>query len=152
MAGRLTIYGAGELLTTFFGNDLSAKDPPGSFYLALVRLIAPTPYMSGAELDEPDASDYNRVEVPNDGYNWANLSSPQEVANQLDVSFVQAASDWGECRYWALCNAPTGGFNYLVGDLEAPILVTAGDTVMVADGDLGVSLGPFFMADAEDDD
>ena len=54
MAGRLTIWGAGELLTTFFGNLDAAKDPPSAFYLALVRLIAPTPYMSGAELDEPD--------------------------------------------------------------------------------------------------
>lgn len=151
MAGRLTIWGAGELLTTFFGNATSPKDPPGSFYLALVRQIAPTPYMSGAELDEPDTSDYNRVEIANDGLNWANASSPQTVSNLLDVSFVLAASDWGECRFWALCNAPTGGFNYLVGDLETPILVAAGDTVAVSDGDLGVSLGPFFMADDEDD-
>jgi len=151
MAGRLTIWGAGELLTTFFGNIDAAKDPPGSFYLALVRTIAPTPYMSGAELDEPDVSDYARVEVPNDGLNWANLSSPQTIANMIDVSFVQAVTDWGECRFWALCNAATEGMNYLVGDLESPILVEAGDTVVVSDGDLGVSLGPFFMADDEDE-
>jgi hypothetical protein len=151
MAGRLTLWGAGELLTTFFGNDQGPKEPPQSFYLALIRQIAPTPYMSGAEIDEPDATDYNRVEVPNDGFNWANTSALQTITNQLDVSFVQATSDWGECRYWALCNAPVDGFNYLVGDLETPILVENGDTVVVSDGDLGVSLGPFFMADADED-
>jgi hypothetical protein len=151
MAGRLTIWGASEVLTCFFGNTQAAQLPPGSFWLALIRQIAPTPYMSGAEIDEPDAADYARVEIPNDGFNWANLSSPQLMSNLLDVSFVTAATDWGECRFWALCNADVDGFNYLVGDLEVPILVEAGDVVTVSEGDLGVSLGPFFMTDAEDD-
>jgi len=152
MGGRLTVWGAGELLTTFFGNDQAAKEPPGSFWLALVCTIAPTPYMSGAELDEPQASDYGRVEIPNDGFNWGNTSQPQTVANLLDTLFVQAVTDWGVCNYWALCNAPSEGMNYIVGDLESPIQVLAGDTVQISDGDLGISLGPFFLADDEDAD
>lgn len=153
MSGRLTIWGAGEVLTTFFGNGDGGRDAPGSFWLALVRLTAPTPYMSGAEIDEPDAADYARVEIPNDTFNWANASTPQQVSNLLLASFATATSDWGECRYWALCNAEVGGFNYLVGELEVPLLVESGDQVQVAEGDLGVSLGPFFSTDeAEDED
>jgi len=151
MSGRLTIWGAGELLTAFFGNGDQGREAPGSFYLALVRLVAPTPYMSGAEIDEPAAADYARVEIENDTYNWANASTPQQISNLLTATFATAVTDWGECRYWALCNAQVDGFNYLVGELEIPLLVEAGDTVEVAEGDLGVSLGPFFSADEEDD-
>ena len=107
--------------------------------------------MSGAEIDEPDVTDYARVEIENDSYNWANASSPQRSRTQLAAMFLTAVTDWGECRYWALCNAPVDGYNYFVGDLEEPLLVEAGDTVQVAEGDLGVSLGPFFSADEEDE-
>jgi hypothetical protein len=151
MAGRLTIWGAGEVLTAFFGNSEGGRPAPGSFYLALVRTIAPTPYMSGAEIDEPAAADYARVQIENDTFNWANASAPQQISNLLTASFATAITDWGECRYWALCNAPVDGFNYLVGELETPLLVQTGDTIQVAEGDLGVSLGPFFSADEEDD-
>jgi hypothetical protein len=151
MAGRLTMWGASEVLTTFFGNGEQSRDAPGSFWLALVREIAPTPYMSGAEIDEPDQADYARVEIPNDTLNWDNASAPQVISNLLVASFAVAVTDWGECRFWALCNAPIDGFNYLVGDLEVPLLVSAGDTVEVSEGDLGVSLGPFFSAEDEDD-
>jgi hypothetical protein len=151
MSGRLTLWGAGELLTTFFGNGASGKLPPGSFYLALIRQVAPTPFMSAAEIDEPDAADYARTEIANDTDSWANASSPQLVSNLLVAQFAEAVTDWGECRYWALCNAPVEGFNYLVGELETPLLVSAGDTVEVAEGDLGVSLGPFFTAEEDDE-
>ena len=39
------------------------------------------------------------------------------------------------------------GFNLLVGKLENPVLIMAGDQLMFAEGDLSVSLGPFFMAE-----
>jgi hypothetical protein len=107
--------------------------------------------MSGAEIDEPAAADYARVQIENDTFNWANASAPQQISNLLTASFATAITDWGECRYWALCNAPVDGFNYLVGELETPLLVQTGDTIQVAEGDLGVSLGPFFSADEEDD-
>lgn len=144
MPGRLTVWGAGALLTNYFTQTTTA---PPTFYLALVRAIAPTPYMSGAELDEPDNDDYARIAIDNDLANWANDSQPQEVYNVLPAQFITATSDWGSINYWALCNAMVEGYNLLVGELESPVIVASGDQVVISEGDLSVSLGPFFIAE-----
>ncbi len=144
MSGRLTVWGAQQLLTTYMGIRTT---PPPIFYLALIRSIPPTPYMSGAELDEPDTTDYARIAIANDLANWANDSQPQEVYNVLPAQYVTATQDWGQINYWALCNAQVDGENFLVGDLENPVLLLTGDQAQISEGDLSVSLGPFFLAD-----
>ncbi len=144
MAGRLTVWGASQLLTTYF---TMGTTPPPSFWLALVRVTPPTPYMSGSELDEPDSDDYARIEIPNDALNWANDAQPQEIYNVMSAQYVTATADWGQIGYWALCNAEVDGYNFLVGDMENPVLVAAGDQVEISEGDLSVSLGPFFLAE-----
>jgi hypothetical protein len=144
MPGRLTIWGAGQLLTTYFGVTTT---PPPQFFLALVRGIPPTPYMSGAELDEPTNTDYARIAIDNDLANWSNDSQPQEIFNVRPAQFITATSDWGQIKYWALCNAPVDGYNMLVGNLENPVVISAGDQPVFAEGDLSVSLGPFFMVE-----
>ena len=144
MSGRLTVWGAGQLLTTYF---TMGTTPPPSFWLALVRTTPPDPYMSGSELDEPDSDDYSRIEIPNDLANWANDSAPQEIYNVLPAQYVTATADWGQIGFWALCNAQVDGFNFIVGDLENPILVSTGDQVEISEGDLSVSLGPFYLAE-----
>lgn len=144
MAGRLTVWGAGQLLTTYFAVTTT---PPPSFWLALIRTVPPTPYMSGSELDEPDSDDYARIEIPNDLANWANDAQPQEIYNVLPAQYVTATADWGQVGFWALCNAQVDGYNFLVGDLENPVLVSTGDQVEISEGDLSVSLGPFFLAE-----
>lgn len=144
MAGRLTVWGAGQLLTTYFSRTTT---PPPAFYLALIKAIPPTPYMSGAELDEPDATDYQRVIIDNDLANWSNSSQPNEIFNVRTISFITATSTWGQIKYWALCNAAVDGYNMFIGNLENPVQIQAGDVPMFADGDLSVSLGPFFMAE-----
>jgi hypothetical protein len=63
----------------------------------------------------------------------------------MDVEFITAVSDWGSIRYWALCNAAVDGFNFLVGELETPVQVNTGDQAVIAEGDLSVELGPFFL-------
>lgn len=144
MAGRLTQWGAGELILSYFSRT---SEPPASFWLALVKETAPTLYISGAELDEPENTDYARVEIPNDYLNWSNESQPQVVVNDSDVLYVAATSDWGVLKYWALTNASVDGFNYFVGELEEPMNVLTGDTPMLGAGDLSVSLGPFFLVE-----
>jgi hypothetical protein len=147
VTGRLTVWGASQLLMTYFTKSV---DPPGEFYLALVCGIAPTPYMSGSELDEPKADDYSRVAIPNDLMNWINDSQPQEIYNMLPQQYITAISDWGQVRYWALCNAEVDGYNFAVGELETPVVIEAGDQVVFSEGDLSVALGPFFLAEEEE--
>lgn len=146
MPGRLTVWGASQLLTTYF---IKSSTPPPNFYLALIREIAPTPYVNGSELDEPDNDDYARVQIANDTVRWANDSQPQEVYNAEPVSFTTATSDWGKIRYWALCNADVDGFNFLVGELENPLMITTGDQIVLSEGDLNVALGPFFLVEEQ---
>jgi hypothetical protein len=146
MSGALTQWGAGELVLSFFGRTTA---PPDMYYLALIKTTAPTLYISGAELDEPENADYARVMISNDALSWANDSQPQIVTCVIDVLYSAAVSDWGQLNYWALCNAPTEGFNYFVGDLEEPLNVLTGDTPMIGAGDLSVSLGPFYLTDED---
>jgi hypothetical protein len=142
MAGKITLWGAGEILRTFFSRT---GEPPPNFYLALIKDIPPTPYLSGTELDEPDFEEYNRFEIPNDDIAWTNEGQIQIMVCETDIAFTEAVETWGTIRYWALCNAPVDGFVYFIGDFERPSLIDVGDTVVVNPGDLSVSLGPFFF-------
>lgn len=146
MSGQLTVWGAGQLLTSYFTGTTA---PPENFYLALILSIPPSPYMSGSELDEPTAVDYARIVIPNDSLNWANDAAPQEIYNVLDEQYVTAVNDWGLIGYWALTNAPVDGDNFIVGNLENPVLIEAGDQAVVPEGDLSVTLGPFFLAEED---
>jgi hypothetical protein len=147
IAGRLTLWGAEQLLGTYFGR---AAEPPTEFYLALIADAAPTAYVSGDELDEPGMISYQRALIPNDVDHWGVESQPQITTNLLDVSFVMATEDWGILRYWALCNAFIEGYCYFVGELEQPVQVNAGDTAVIGTSNLSVSLGPFFSAEADE--
>ena len=144
MAGRITMWGAQQLLTTYFTQGTT---PPPTFYLALVRAIPPTPYMDGSELDEPDTPDYARIPIPNDLANWSNDSQPQEISNIAPQQFVTATTDWGRIGYWALCDEMIDGNNFIVGDLENPVMIMTGDQATFEEGDISATLGPFFLMD-----
>jgi hypothetical protein len=146
VTGRLTIWGAGQLLTSYFSQTTT---PPQEFYLALICTVAPTPYLSGAELDEPTNSDYARVLIENDLAHWSNASQPQIIANVVPSQFITATSDWGLISYWALTNAPVDGYNLIIGDLANPVIINTGDQARFEDGDLTVSLGPFLLDEEE---
>ena len=143
MAGKLTLWGAGEMLRVMFSRSTSA---PPSFYLALIKDVAPTPYISGSELDEPTAAEYARVEIPNEISVWNNDSQINVIVCDTDINYVTAIEDWGTIRYWALCNAPVEGYVYMVGDFASPNAVNSGNTASVPAGNLTASLGPFYSA------
>jgi len=143
MAGRITLWGAGELLMSFFAKATSAPD---NFYLALIKDVPPTPYVSGAELDEPEEASYQRIPIPADLTGWNNNGQIHVIANGVEVSSVSATEDWGTLRFWALCSSPVDGYIYAVGDME-PISVGIGDTAVLYDGDLTITLGPFFSSE-----
>lgn len=143
MTGQLTLYGAGELLNSFFGRGAT---PPNSFYLALIKDVAPTPYVNGNELDEPIGGGYARAEVPNDAGTWSNAGALNITGLQTTIEFVTATADWGTIRYWALCNDIVSGSPYFVGQLDSPQVVLNGEIAQVDPGDLDVELGPFFAS------
>jgi hypothetical protein len=141
VSGKITLWGAGELLNTFFSRT---AEPPPIFYVALIKDVAPTPFLSGAELDEPDAPEYERVAVVNETSVWSNEGAIQITVCETDLTFTTAQEDWGTIRYWAICNAVVDGFIYMIGKFAEPDVIDTGDTVMIPSGTLSVSLGPFF--------
>lgn len=144
MAGRITLWGAGQLMSAFFGKGAPIPD---TFYLAAMKSTPPSPYVSGGELDEPEGAGYQRLAVPNNGLYWNNTGQIQVALLNADISFAAATGDWGTLRYWALCNASLDGFAYFVGTLESPVTINTTDVLMVGAGDLGVTVGPFFAAE-----
>lgn len=140
MAGRITLWGAGEILTNFFTGGTTL---PTNFWLALCLKNAPTPYVSGSELDEPLVGSYARLKIPASTTHWDNSGQMQVLALSKDDSFPTALQNWGTLRYWALCDSQVGGYVYAIGNM-APITIRTGDTVQVFAGDLTISLGPFF--------
>lgn len=143
VTGQLTVFGASQLLNSFFGKGVVA---PNTFYLALIKDIAPTPYVSGNELDEPTGGAYARAAVPNDVVTWSNAGALNITALQIEINFIAATANWGTIRYWALCDALSGGNPYFVGQLDSPQAVLLGEVATINPGDLSVELGPFFAA------
>ena len=144
MAGRITLWGAGQLMSSYFGRQAVIPD---TYYLAAIKTIPPSPYVSGAELDEPIGMGYQRVAIPNNGLYWTNTGQIQVALLNTDVTFTAATGDWGELRYWALCNAVREGYAFFIGTLETPVTILNTDELEVGAGDLGVSVGPFFAAE-----
>lgn len=140
MSGRLTLWGAGQLLTTYFSGE---TDRLPSLYLALIKDVPPTPYVSGDELDEPVGMSYQRVEIPMDAGYWHNDVQPQLIATDQDLEFVAATGDWGRIKYWALCDSMSAGNCFAVGAMEDIQEITDTDTAVVSSGDISISLGPF---------
>lgn len=144
MAGRITLWGADQLLTSFFSRK---TEVPSGFYLALIKDIAPTPFISGSELDEPEGGSYVRTLIPNTTDQFSNIGQPQVINLETNVQFLPATDLWGMIRYWALCNAQVEGYVYFIGKLVAPMKVDNGDIAFVSAGDLSIALGPFFTAE-----
>lgn len=143
MAGRLTLWGAGQLLHSYLGRT---AEPPPAFYLALVQELAPSPYVSGAELDEPDPSlGYARALLNNDANTFvSDETTLHVVSNELEIPFITATGDWGRVAYWALCNAELEGYVFAAGEMENEQIIYAGDQVVIDPDELSIELGPFF--------
>ena len=141
--GRITLYGANEFLMSFFAKSTAA---PPEMYVALISQIAPTPYVSGAELDEPQVESYTRAPIPSSLAGWESNGQMNVISNVEDVVWGTATEDWGELRYWALCSAEADGYVYAIGDME-PFTILNGDLATLFSGDLTISLGPFYNAE-----
>lgn len=146
MAGRLTLWGAGEILRTFFGRT---AEPPADYYLALIKDKAPTAYDDGDVLDEPVESGYARVRLENVAITWTDDGELHVVSNADEIKFLTPVADWGSIGFWALCNAPEGGNVYFVGEMEEPVIIREGVRPLIEPRDLVIELGPFFVPESE---
>lgn len=145
MAGRLTMWGAGQLLRTFFSQTAAS---PNTFYLALVAETVPSAYVTGSELDELTAPSYARMPVPNDAITWSSADGQLHIiSNTGAFTWITAQEEWGRIGYWALCDADSGGYVYLIGDFEEEQLIDAGDQVIIDTDQIVIELGPFFTAE-----
>ena len=133
---RLTMWGASQLLTTYFTMGTTAATlqlllGPGG------ELIPPDPYMSqrlGARTSQPSSTTPGSRSPTTPGELGQRLRAPGDATTcylrSTISTFITAVSDWGQISYWALCDAQVeGGNNFIVGTLENPILVSAGDQV-----------------------
>jgi hypothetical protein len=140
MAGRLTLWGAGEFLRT---NISRTAEPVPTLYMALC-LTRPSPYITGLELDEPTIGSYARASIPNDSESWTDGDQLHVIMNEVPLTFITATADWGQIPYWALCNSEVEGYIYAVGALDPEEFIASGDQVVIDPGEISIELGPFF--------
>lgn len=141
----LALWGANEFSQMLFGKR---SEVPDSWYLALIRQTVPNAFSDGVELDEPPAGvGYGRLLLPNDETIWT-TDGYYLTTNVVALTFLQASADWGRINYWALTNAPTGGFVYFTGRFPQSEVIYNNDQVVIPAGSLQIALGPIFGVDS----
>ena len=133
MSGYLTADGADYFLNLF----RNGEPPIPMYYLALVVGSQPGVTATGIELEEPVIEEYARAEVPNESGNWD--MAQQSLTNLNEIAFPVPSEDWGNCRYWALCDAAESGRVLVAGELEA-FEITSGNQVFFNPGTLEIAL------------
>lgn len=119
MPGGTTTYGKDYLLEAAFARGAQI----GTFHVALL-LSEPGVEDDGSTLDEPTAPSYVRKAVSASA-TFASFNGG--LSNYVGVTFASAAEDWGVIRYYALCDASTGGELICWGKLvSARNVVTGG--------------------------
>ena len=146
-AGQLSLYGAQQVLGMAFGQ---ISTPPANWYFALTTSLA-TPSMNGSEISEPpSASNYSRLQIPNDTVHWSTSANAPYVMNaQVQYwpsgSTIGATADWPPCPGWALCDALTAGNVWAIGTLAFPVATPAGFCAYLGVGALSLELSPFYQ-------
>lgn len=109
-----------------------------SYHVALVRRIPPGYTITGSELDEPPEDEYRRVELVNQSANWTVTNDT--LANSSEIAFPVALTDWGQIKYWALCDSADRGRVFLLGKFPVPLYVRATNQVVLDPGTVSWSV------------
>jgi hypothetical protein len=117
VAGFITDDGATYLLNLFADSEPILDD----YYVALITGMSPGISIFGSELEEPAAESYNRARYQNISGNWQVVNGV--LSNAFEINFPRPTSEWGFLRHWALCEAPSAGRVFLVGDLPLSVPV-----------------------------
>ena len=135
MNGLITRDGAAYIFNLFTNGESAAP----TYYVALVVSAQPGIAVSGDELDEPAVSEYQRGALANVSGNWK--IDGGTLINMVDIDFPVVANDWGQIRYWAICDEIDGGRVLFVGTFNTPFIVAIGDQPYVSAQALSIDLG-----------
>lgn len=133
MSGWITADGANYFLDLF----AARTQPVEAYYVALINGSQPGISAKGDELDEPEFAEYARGYMENLSGNW--FGNQGLILNQFAITFPILGQSWGTLRYWALCDAPTGGRVLAAGDFP-PFEGGVGDQIVLPAGIMGIGL------------
>jgi hypothetical protein len=117
----LTMDGANYVLDVAFGQEQS---PASSLYIA-VMYDEGSYLATGDDLSEPEVASYARVEMPNTVAYWGDTADGLK-SNSADIIFPTATETWGQVRFWAICDAATGGRCLAWGGMSARLVAQGG--------------------------
>jgi hypothetical protein len=102
---------------------------PTTFHIGLSR----TPINAdGSGLTEISGGNYARVQVPLNASNFKKLGEYGTTwCNSQAVQFNAPSADWGDCEWFFIADAPTGGAVLASGPLNRPATIKSGDTAPV---------------------
>ena len=129
--GSFGNYWENEILDHIFGKGSYA--PPTIH----VGLSTADPTDDGSGLAEPSGGGYARASTSSN--NW-NTASGGATANANDIMFPEATGSWGTITHFALFDAASGGNMLAHGSLSASKVISSGNAVKFAAGDLDVTL------------
>ena len=122
----------------------SLPDASGRVWIALFSSV--TGLDSNNPTGEFTAGDYARLEVDGTTYQFTASTGGSACANNVDWSFSQAASNWGNCTHIAVVDHPTNttwGTNVNVlywGALNTFKPISTNDTFTIGAGDLTIQI------------
>lgn len=105
---------------------------PANIYIGLSLR---SPGEDGLSLQEPSGNGYARI-VCN---SWA-TSSGGATSNVGTLKFPQASGSWGTISHVCIFDSISGGNMIAFGSLAASKLVSSGDNVQFASGDIDITL------------
>jgi len=129
--GSFSDYWENELLDHLFSKG---NYTPPAIYVALSRA---DPGDSGTGLSEPVGNGYARIQTA--AVDW-NAASDGLLDNANAIQFPASSGDWGTITHFALFDAASAGNLLAHGALTLPKIVTSGDIVRFASGELDVTL------------
>jgi hypothetical protein len=125
----------------YFFELFSGEPAVESYHVALIGPVAPGLTAGGYELEEPQAANYIRAQMPNDSAAWAVLHGG--IQNVEELSFTIADEDWGEIQYWAVCDSAEGGRVFWIGEFSEPFYVQEGQQVTIPESALTLKFDLF---------
>ena len=125
--GSWSTIAQNQILDWVFGNATTAF--PSTFYLGLSKSPITA---AGTGITEVTGGGYTRVAVPLSGSSFkAHDEYKSTWSNARSISFGVPTADWGDCDWFFLSDAPTGGNVWASGPLHRPLTVRSGESAPV---------------------